>query len=159
MHAYQILRFALVTTIGVVFGVSGSFAFGASASSVSAADTRVIYKAVGLTERAGKLFNACGEIVQPELEAVDLNSDGQPEVFVTVPGSCQGGAAGAELSLLIKSGKGHWKVNLGFPAGGYKLLTTRNMGFPDIEIGGPGFCFPVWRWNGSQYAIFKRCDR
>ena len=159
MHAYQMLRFALVTTIGAVFGTSGSLAIGASLSSVSPADTRRIYKSVGLTERAGKLFNACGEIVQPELEAVDLNSDGQPEVFITVPGSCQGGAAGAELSLLIKSSKGHWKVNLGFPAGGYKLLTTKNMGFPDIEIGGPGFCFPVWRWNGSQYAIFKRCDR
>ncbi|MBI2307899.1 MAG: hypothetical protein HYU78_11420 [Rhodocyclales bacterium] len=152
------LRFALLTTIGAVLGAFGSFAIGASSSSVSTADTRAIYKAVGLTERAGKLINACDEIVQPELEAVDLNSDGQPEVFVTVLGSCQGGAAGAELSLLIKS-KGHWKVNLGFPASGYKLLTTRNKGFPDIEIEGPGFCFPVWRWNGSQYAIYKRCDR
>ena len=158
MNAYQRLRFALVTTIGAALSASGSFAIAASSSSVSAADTRVIYKAVGLTERAGKLFDACGEIVQPELEAVDLNADGRPEVFVTVPGSCQGGAAGAELSLLIKS-KGHWKVNLGFPAGGYKLLNARNMGFPDIEIGGPGVCFPVWRWDGSQYAIYKRCDR
>ncbi|MBI2276485.1 MAG: hypothetical protein HYU74_03965 [Dechloromonas sp.] len=153
------LRLALVITIGVVFGVSGSFAIAASSSSVSAADTRAIYIAVGLTERAGKLYDACGEIVQPEFEAVDLNSDGRLEVFVTIPGACQGGAAGAELSLLIKGSKGHWKVNLGFPAGGYKLLTTRNMGFPDIEIGGPGFCFPVWRWNGSHYAIYKRCDR
>lgn len=159
MHAYQMLRFALLTTVGVVFGASGAFAIGASSSSISAADTRIIYKAVGLTERAGKLFNVCDEIVQPELEVVDLNSDGQPEVFVTVPGSCQGGLAGAELSLLIKNSKGHWKLNLGFPAGGYKVLTTRNMGFPDIEIGGPGFCFPVWHWNGSQYAIYKRCDR
>jgi hypothetical protein len=158
MDASRILRFAVVATTGVVFGVAGSFALGASSSSISAADTRAIYKAVGLTERAGKLFNLCDEIVQPELEVVDLNSDGQPEVFVTVLGSCHAGAAGAELSLLMKS-KGRWKVNLGFPAAGYKLLTARNKGFPDIEIGGPGFCFPVWRWNGSQYAIYKRCDR
>ena len=20
------------------------------------------------------------------------------------------------------------------------------------KIGGPGFCFPVWRWNGKQYV-------
>jgi hypothetical protein len=158
MHAHQILRFVLHTTIGVVLGASGSFAVGAPSPLVSAEDTRAIYKAVGLTKRAGKLFNACDEIVQPELEVVDLNSDGQPEVFVTVLGSCQGGAAGAELSLLIKS-NGHWKVNLGFPAGGYKLLTTKTKGFPDIEIGGAGFCFPVWRWSGSEYAIYKRCDR
>ena len=26
-------------------------------------------------------------------------------------------------------------------------------GWPDIQMGGPGFCFPVWRWNGSAYAL------
>ena len=159
MRAYPALLVALMAAVGMVFGVSSSSALAASLSSVSAADARAIYKAVGLTEREGKLFNACGEIVKPELEAVDLNSDGRTEVFVTIPGSCQGGSAGTELSLLIKGSKGRWNVNLGFPAGGYKLLTTRHMGFPDIEIGGPGSCFPVWRWNGQQYSIYKRCDR
>jgi hypothetical protein len=26
-------------------------------------------------------------------------------------------------------------------------------GWPDIEVGGPGFCFPVLRWNGSAYKF------
>lgn len=159
MRANQALVVALMATVGSVFGVSSSSALAAPLSSVSAADARAIHKAVGLIEREGKLFNTCGEIVEPELEAVDLNFDGRVEVFVTILGACRGGAAGAELSLLIKSQNGRWNVNLGFPAGGYKLLTTKHMGFPDIEIGGPGICFPVWRWNGKQYSIYKRCDR
>jgi hypothetical protein len=25
-------------------------------------------------------------------------------------------------------------------------------GWPDISVGGPGFCFPVMRWNGRAYV-------
>ncbi|MFP5403517.1 MAG: hypothetical protein ACLGG2_02365 [Gammaproteobacteria bacterium] len=28
---------------------------------------------------------------------------------------------------------------------------------PDISIGGPGFCFPVVRWNGKACAL-HRCE-
>ena len=29
---------------------------------------------------------------------------------------------------------------------------TRGVGgWPDIENGGPGFCFPIQRWNGTDY--------
>ena len=124
----------------------------------SQADLQVIYKALDLKKNGGKLIDSCGENVQPEVEAVDLNKDGKPELFVTVNGSCYG-VAGGELSLFIKDKNGRWQRNLGFTAGGYNVLSTSNRGYPDIEIGGPGFCFPVWRWNGTEYAIHKRCDR
>ncbi len=26
-------------------------------------------------------------------------------------------------------------------------------GWPDIENGGPGFCFAVYRWNGQKYDV------
>ena len=32
-------------------------------------------------------------------------------------------------------------------------------GWQDVEIGGPGFCFPVMRWNGKQYAVLRHEDR
>jgi hypothetical protein len=32
------------------------------------------------------------------------------------------------------------------------LRTKGAGGWPDISIGGPGFCFPVARWNGKVYA-------
>ena len=122
------------------------------------AEMAAVYKAAGVTERGGKVLDACDQPVEPQVDVIDLNGDGQPEVFVQLNSSCYG-MAGGELTLLIKDRQGRWHSNLGFPAGGYKLLNARKKGYPDIEIGGPGMCFPVWRWNGSAYAVHKACDR
>jgi hypothetical protein len=92
------------------------------------------------------------------VDVIDLNGDRVPD-FILLRNSLCYGMAGGELSLLIKDKRGRWYSNLGFPAGGYKLLAAKNKGYPDIEIGGPGMCFPVWRWNGSGYAIYIGCDR
>jgi hypothetical protein len=64
-------------------------------------------------------------------------------------------SVGSNLSY-IKNTHGQWKPQFGFP-GIYTVLKTKSKGYPDIEIGGPGTCFPVWRWNGRAYAIHKRC--
>lgn len=64
--------------------------------------------------------------------------------------------AGVHMKLYIRNAAGQWKPQFGFP-GIYKVLKTRNKGWPDIEIGGPGACAPVWRWNGQAYAILKKC--
>jgi len=35
-------------------------------------------------------------------------------------------------------------------------LKTRGAGgWPDILVGGPGFCFPVERWNGKAYELHR----
>jgi hypothetical protein len=105
----------------------------------------------------GKYFDKdCNDNLDYEAEVIDLNRDGRPEVFVSIQGTCLGGATGVHMNLYIKNPKGQWKPQFGFP-GVYKVLTTRSKGYPDIEIGGPGFCFPVWRWNGALYAIYKKC--
>lgn len=126
---------------------------------VSSSELRQFYIVVGLEEHGGSYVDSCGQPAKPEAEIVDLNGDRSPEVFVWVGGSCSGGAAGSELSLFIKDKQGRWAQNLGFPAGGYKLLKAKNMGYPDIEIGGPGMCLPVWRWNGKAYALYQGCER
>lgn len=125
---------------------------------LSATELKAIYETVGLKERGGKFVDECDQPVQPETKVIDLNGDGKPEVFVLVGSSCYGNAGG-ELSLLIKNERGRWESNLGVPAGGYKVLGMKNKGYPDIEIGGPGSCLPVWRWNGAKYAIYRRCNR
>lgn len=97
----------------------------------------------------------CGQQIEYEAEAIDLNGDGQLEVFTRKFGSCFG-MAGVQMDLYIRSRDGNWKSQFGFP-GDAKLLKTKSHGFPDIEIVGPGLCFPVWRYDGKAYQISKKC--
>lgn len=163
MNINSISRSKLPFTNLAVSAVIASMCFSATVHSeevlkLTPSELTVIYTIAGLTERGGIFLDDCDQPVQPDTDVVDLNKDGQPEVFVQVRSSCYG-TAGAQLTLLIKDKMGHWQSNLGFPAESYKLLETKSRGYPDIEIGGPGFCFPLWRWNGNQYAVSKRCDR
>jgi hypothetical protein len=36
------------------------------------------------------------------------------------------------------------------------ILLSKNAGYPDIAIGGPGFEFPAYRWDGKKYKYFKK---
>ena len=153
MHIYRYI------TALVVLGLLLAAPIEAAPTAGDAADAKVITDATGGNYRAtkGKYFDKdCNEWLEYEAEVVDLNGDGQPEVFISVQGSCLGGLAGFYMELYIKDNKGRWKQQFGFP-GIYNVFKTKNRGYPDIEIGGPGFCFPVWRWNGRQYAIHKKC--
>ena len=85
----------------------------------------------------------CGQDIEYEAEAVDLNGDGRLEVLTQEFGSCFG-RAGVQMNLFIQNTKGRWKPQFGFP-GSPKVLKTVNRGFPDVEVQGPGTCMPVWR--------------
>lgn len=134
------------------------FAVGAQAA--PADDARIVAEAT-----QGEFKALKGRYVDEDLdtsvtydaEVVDLDGDGQPEVFTRRHGSMFG-AAGVEVQLYVKDPRGRWRPQFGFP-GDYRILVTRAGGYPDIEIAGPGTCSPVWRWNGSAYRIHKRCER
>lgn len=131
-----------------------------AAQSSPAADAKVVAEATHgrLQSLGGSYFDKDFEAsVEYQAEVIDLNGDGQPEVFTKLYGGMFG-MAGVNMDLLIKGKDGQWKSQFGFP-GEYRILKTKSLGFPDIEIGGPGTCFPVWRWNGSSYAIFRRCPQ
>jgi hypothetical protein len=130
-----------------------------SAPALTKADRESALKAAGFSLRGKQVINECGEVADIKIITVDLNGDGILEVFVQDFSEMCYGATGGSLVLLIKDSSGHWKKNLNFPAIDYKLLKTKNKGYPDIEIGGPGSCSPVWRWNGKEYDIYKKCDR
>ncbi len=119
----------------------------------------VISEATGkkFTQEKGTYFDeSCAEDIAYSNEVLDLNDDGVPEVFTTIEGTCFGGATGSFIELYIKDKANQWQPQFGFP-GIYNVLKERNLGYPDIEIGGPGFCFPIWRWNGVKYDIHKKC--
>lgn len=146
---------ALTATIAVL----SSFAAPVRAAP-AVSDAQIVAEATRgeLKALRGRYFDkGCDATIEYDAKVVDLNDDGQPEVFTQQYGSCFG-LAGVELNLYIRDGKGRWRSQFGFP-GFYELLSTRSLGYPDIKIGGPGDCAPVWRWNGQKYALYKRCAR
>ena len=81
----------------------------------------------------------------------EITPSGQPEAIITEGGTYCFGHSGAGYTLLSKQADGKWKV-LSKGTGMLTVLSTKGKnGWPDLEIGGPGFCFPVVRWDGKQY--------
>jgi len=47
---------------------------------------------------------------------------------------------------------GSWRKLHGSPGIAEFLKTRGTANMPDLSVGGPGFCFPVLRWNGRAYV-------
>lgn len=127
----------------------------AASAGPTAAEQVAIYKAAGATRR-GATWVMCADEPRPDPLKVelyrDLNGDGRPEAIVSEGGSFCYGATGAGYAVLSKQANGSWRM-LDEGAGVVEPLKTKGAGgYPDLSIGGPGFCFPVLRWNGSEYA-------
>lgn len=85
------------------------------------------------------------------LEVVDLNGDGAPEVWLRESSDFCYGATAEAVVLLTRKPTG-WAVMLD-EVGVATALKTKNKGWPDIEVGGPGFGkAPVFRFDGGKYA-------
>ena len=82
----------------------------------------------------------------------DMNKDGKEEIFVHFGNTYTSGNTETSISLFIKNTSGVYKNHLGFPGMLPDALSTVSQGYPDLLIGGPGFEFPVLRWNGKTYA-------
>ncbi len=124
----------------------------------SAADEAAVFKAAGF-QRKGKRW-VSGDCDDPSSASYspgrvddykDLNGDGRPEAVLGEGGTYCYGNTGQGFWLLSQQAGGGWKLlaqSQGIPR---FLATTGKDGYPDIQIGGPGFCFPVVRWNGKEY--------
>lgn len=131
---------------------------GASAK-LSPADETAAFKAAGYTLK-GKQWRACNDpnptpsYAPGAVEEVrDVNGDGRPEAVITEGSTFCHGHTGVGYSLVSKQADGSWKL-ITNGTGILSFLTTKGVGgWPDIEIGGPGFCFPVERWNGQKYVL------
>lgn len=153
-------RIAMLT-VSVAAIVAGGVCIQAGAQSppsVSGSERAAIFKAVGAVQRGDKWL-MCADEPNPDPEGAsideyrDLNGDGRPEAVLGEGGSFCYGFAGHGYVLLSKQANGSWKTidsNNGYAT---FLKTKGKGGWPDIEVGGPGFCFPVTRWNGSECAL------
>jgi hypothetical protein len=147
-----------------VLGLALGWAYPAMAEypanmNLSVEEQAVVFKTAGF-KLIGKEWRACdtGDSGAPYSAGVidtvrDLNGDGRPEAVVTEGGSYCYGFAGTGFQLLSKKKDGSWRVMIG-SSGMPEFLNTRGKArWPDISIGGPGFCFPVVRWGGKEYKL------
>ena len=129
------------------------------AASAPPAEQAAIFRAAGFAQRrgawkSGDCDGAESESYSPgNIETYrDLNGDGRPEAVVTEGGAICYGMTGTHFWLLSKQADGSWKLMTDDTAMPDFLATKGVGGWPDIQLGGPGFCFPVVRWNGKAYV-------
>jgi hypothetical protein len=149
-------QLAIPMVLAAILPASGSAAQPAAAQ-LSAADQTAAFRAAGFTLK-GKQWQACGDPGTAGYtpgtidEVKDLNGDGRPEAVISEGSTYCYGMTGTGYSLVSKGGDGKWVLideRQGIPT----FLATRGAAnWPDIEVGGPGFCFPVVRWNGKEYV-------
>lgn len=132
----------------------------AEPAQLSAADQAAAFKAAGFTLK-GKRWQMCDDptptYTPGNIDSVrDLNGDGRPEAVITEGGTYCYGHAGSGFSVVSQQANGSWKLmssGTGIPD---FLATKGSGGWPDLQVGGPGFCFPVLRWNGREYAPHRQ---
>ncbi|MFV5262389.1 hypothetical protein ACMUMS_02315 [Acinetobacter courvalinii] len=118
---------------------------------VPKAVAEAIFKAAGFTKSKKGWKSDCsvGEITA----YADLNGDGLKDAIVSDYGTMCYGNTGVGYYVVAQQKNGQWKTILK-EAGMPEFLKTKGTdGWPDIENGGPGFCFEVLRWNGQAYKV------
>jgi hypothetical protein len=133
----------------------------AATPELSASDQEAAFKAAGFTKRGEQWRSTCDDpgttsYTPGAIEAVgDDNGDGRPEAVITEGGTYCYGHTGTGFTLVSKQADGSWK-SIYSATGIANFLSTKGAGgWPDIQVGGPGFCFPVVRWDGREYQLSR----
>ena len=131
-------------------GWKGSVTFGR----LPPAEQAAILTAGGF-KHDGKAWKGCegsSSVEKNGVEIKDLNGDGRPEAVITDSGLECYGMAGQGFTILMAV-PGGWKM-MAHETGISMFLDQRGaQNYPDIEVGGPGACFLVERWNGKSYRL------
>ena len=144
-----------------LIAAAAMFACSATANGAPArltpADEAAAFKAAGFTLK-GKQWSNCDDPTPTYspghvAEVRDLNGDGRPDAVITEGGTYCFGHTGAGYAVVSKQANGSWKKVTGGTGIATFLPSKGRDGWPDIEVGGPGFCFPVERWNGKAYVL------
>jgi hypothetical protein len=149
-------------TLARAAGLLGlAFLLVGAATQLPPSDEEAAFKAAGFTRRGEQWRSACDDpgttsYTPGAIETVrDLDGDGRPEAVITEGGTYCYGHAGTGFTVVSKQADGSWK-RIHSDTGIASFLPTRGAGgWPDIEVGGPGFCFPVVRWDGREYRLHR----
>ncbi|MCO5124019.1 MAG: hypothetical protein M9915_09800 [Rhizobacter sp.] len=130
-----------------------------AATNLSPAEEAAAFKSAGLKKRGGQWQSDCGDPGTASYspgriaQVLDANGDGLPEAVIDEGSTyCYGGAEHGYW-VVSKTAGGAWRL-VTSGTGMVEFLKTKGVdGWRDISIGGPGFCFPVQRWNGKAYKL------
>ena len=126
-------------------------------SSTTDAEKNKLYEGLHLKVATDKKSFVIDEYtVDTYIYPTDMNKDGQEELFVGLGSAALFGNVGESFMLYMKDNTGKYTQQPEISGGRPIILSTKNLGYPDILIGGPGFEFPVYRWNGTKYAMYKK---
>ena len=130
--------------------------FANAKTNISPAEKNLMFQKLKLKVAADKKSFIMGDFpVTTVVYPVDMNKDGKEEIFVGLGSTALFGDIGQTFFIFIKQGTTyvqHGEISGGLPV----VLTSTNLGYNDILIGGPGFEYPVLRWNGSKYALHRQ---
>ena len=133
-----------------------SLMFKDTRSKLTDAEMNWFYKQLGFTTSNDKKQFMSGEFpVEIKPYVTDMNNDGIEEVFFSMKSEAVYGMVGESFSLYTKNNKGGFDLQ-DVGSGIAMVLNTKNLGYPDIAIGGPGFEFPAYRWDGKKYKYYKK---
>jgi len=124
------------------------------AAGLSAADQAAAMRAAGFVPK-GKTWTGCdGHSVATiaPADVRDINGDGLIDAVIVDEGTDCYGATGQGFTIVSKGPDGQWRKIFASP-GIAEFQRAEGPSWPDLMVGGPGFCFPVLRWNGTTYVF------
>jgi hypothetical protein len=130
----------------------------AQTPALAPADEAAAFVAAGFTRIDGA-WHACDDpgtasFLPGAIEQVaDLNGDGLPEAIIAEHSGFCYGMQGSGYMLVSQQPDRSWRLITSGSGILIPLATKGIGGWQDLQIGGPGFCFAVERWNGSEYRL------
>jgi hypothetical protein len=147
-----------IAQLGLLLGAACAALAADGPAALSAQDQTAAFNAAGAAQTKG-MWTMCADdpnTTGARIEsASDVNGDGLPDAVIAEDGTFCYGMAGMGYAIVSKQASGEWRL-MSQGAGIPSFLAARGaQGWPDLQIGGPGFCFPVERWDGTAYALHR----